>query len=108
MLIPPYGMIGAAVATLTAFLIVDTILLLLTWREVGILPYNSNFAGILPPIILSSGGVYVTQRALQPRLFGSIILAVIMGLTYLLLLYKLDGIQKRDLNLAKKIYNAQI
>jgi O-antigen/teichoic acid export membrane protein len=108
LLIPQYGMLGAAVSTLAAFLVGDTILLLLTWREVGELPYNARFARVIPPIAISSGAVYTIKTILNPELFGSIVLGGLMGLIYVTLLYGFKGIQEEDLDLAREIYQRQL
>jgi O-antigen/teichoic acid export membrane protein len=107
LLIPEYGMLGAAFSTLAAFLIGDSILLLLTWREIGILPYNLSFTRVIPPILLSAGAVHVIHVILSPGLVGSMFLGGTMGLIYLALLYLFGGIQKKDLSLVQEILQRQ-
>lgn len=101
LLIPEYGIVGAAVSTLIAYLIGDTVILLLAVNEVNGFPYDSGFLRILPPITIASVIVFVLKRFLGPGLVASVLMGVLLVIIYFSTLYMFRGIRKEDYKLFK-------
>lgn len=104
LLIPEYGMIGAAISTLTAYMIGDSLILLYAAREVGCYPYNKGFIRIVPPIIMSSLTAFGIKKIFDLSLAFSILTGILMVIIYPVLLYAFDGIRREDYRLLKKAY----
>lgn len=96
LLIPEFGMIGAAFSTLTAYVLGDGIILLLTANELGEFPYSLEFFRILPPIIISSSAVYILDKIVDPGLALSVLMGVFLVSIYILLLYMFEAFQRED------------
>lgn len=103
LLIPIYGILGAAVGTTAGFIIGDTVLLLLARREIGSFPYSRDFLRILAATAVSTISVYSIKIVTDPGLLQSVALGVFMLLLYGILLVVMGAIRDEDWILAEKI-----
>ncbi len=96
LLIPVYGIMGAAISTTIGFFLGDTLLLIFARREVGGLPYNRKYLKAIPAIMLSSGVVYGLKVFLAPSPLESAFLGAFLTVLYAGLLYVSGGLHARD------------
>jgi O-antigen/teichoic acid export membrane protein len=99
LLIPEYGIVGAAVSTLVAYLVGDTVILLLAVNEINGFPYDSGFLRVLPPITAASSAVLILKQFLTPGLLGSVLMGVLLVSIYFSSLYMFKGVRKEDYKL---------
>jgi O-antigen/teichoic acid export membrane protein len=99
LLIPEYGIVGAAVSTLVAYLVGDTVILLLAVNEINGFPYDSGFLRVLPPITVASSTVLILKQFLTPGLLGSVLMGVLLVSVYFSSLYMFKGVREEDYKL---------
>lgn len=103
LLIPRYGMEGAAVATTIGFIVGNTVYLWLIKQELGELPFNSEYLNPIVGIVLASGIIYGTKLVFSPGLLASVLLGAVLTLLYVLFLFVSGGIQEEDWEMFREI-----
>lgn len=107
-LIPKYGMLGAAVATTSGFIIGDTVLLLMAREKLGGLPYNHKYLQILPATFLASAPIYALKTFFNPSPVLCVFLGAILVLVYLTVLYLSGGFYSEDKKMFWDIVSASL
>ncbi len=110
-LIPPFGIIGAALATATAYLVLNLLSVLEVFLGTGMHPYSSAY---LRPIIASfaAGALFYALRQFIPSLNSfafpiDFLLLALCGIAFLavyaLIFLVIKGLQKEDIEILKAI-----
>lgn len=106
LLIPRYGIMGAAVATTTALVVGNTLLLLFAWKEVGGFPYNRDFLRVFPGITVASALVYGVKMVLDPGLLASVALGALLVTIYVPVLYLSGGVHEEDFKMMRTLWSS--
>lgn len=99
LLIPFYGIVGAAVSTLIAYLVGDSTILWFARDELESLPHDIGFLKIIMAGLAASIPTAVVNSYLNPGLMVSVLLGVILTIVYLLLLTQGGILHEEDLDL---------
>lgn len=102
-LIPIYGIVGAGLATLTALLIGESLMLFVIKKKIGAYPFNRGFLRLFLAAAASSIVVLVADSLLEPGLIGSVLLGVVLVIIYMTTVFYLDGFDDSDLTLLKNL-----
>lgn len=102
-LIPPYGIFGAAVATVAAYLIRDGLMIVELWYHIGRFPLSK---AVLEPIavavpLLAFGAIIVPS--LPDTLLTTILFTAVFGGGYLLLLLAVFGLRVEEVMLIRSV-----
>ncbi|MFB6199735.1 MAG: flippase [Candidatus Nanohaloarchaea archaeon] len=103
LLIPRYGMVGAAVAMTSGLLAGNTVLLLFAMREMGGHPYTRKYLKPVAAFFISSTTVYLLNASLEPGLLGSVMLGVLLVTVYTFVIYMSGGIQEEERELLGEV-----
>ncbi len=97
-MIPAYGIIGAAAATGASYLIRNSVFLFFLYRKLRIHPYKRNYLYILTSGALSAIVVFIL-KSYSPFSWRMTMMAsgIILGVIYLLLVLVSRGIDQNDL-----------
>lgn len=107
-LIPVYGITGAAVSTLIAYLAGDTVLLWLVRRQLGSLPHGKGILKVMLHGLIASIPIIVLDQYFDPGVAGSVLLGGVFVLLYGSMLVKLEGVTEKDTELFWKLVNRRI
>lgn len=88
LLIPPYGIVGAALATLISVIIYNTIKLLFVVKKMNLFPFTGNTIKSFGIIIVMFVGFYFWDFPFHP-LLNIILKSVLISIFYLYLNYKM-------------------
>jgi len=103
LLIPTYGMLGAAIATTLGFVAGNTVYLIFVKRELGGLPYDWGYYKPIFSAFFASAAVYILKIMFSPALVASVMLGVILVAMYIFILYIVGGVQEEDYALVKEL-----
>lgn len=100
LLIPQYGFVGAAIASVIAYATVDALYLVQLYRTARILPINRDLLRVaaisLPMTVLLCG---YAGRSIVQSFAGALGFVVLAGLVHLLVLLRYGGISDEELSL---------
>jgi O-antigen/teichoic acid export membrane protein len=102
-LIPVYGMLGAAIATTLGFVAGNTLYLLMVRKELNGLPYDRSYYKPVAGIAIASLVAYILKVVTEPGLIASVLLGIFLVFIYLSTLYLLGGFQEEDYELLENI-----
>lgn len=108
LLIPIYGLIGAAVSTLIAYLIGDSIILYYATEDFGGIPHNLEFLKIITVGAAVSLPIWIIDTSVDPGITGSIILGLILTAIYIFILHNLGLIQGEDVQTFRKMLEERL
>ncbi len=100
-LVPRYGIEGAALATAVSLTVLSVILGVQTWRHTGIIPVRRTFAQICLAAGISLGIVYPLAHAFGGELLIDAMLGILFILSYCLLLLVLKAFDYNDRMIVK-------
>lgn len=101
-LIPSYGMVGAAIATLVGYIVMDTLYLGQVYRIVGIHPFSK--AMVRPGVIaiglwtVSYGILRITDLITLPTVIG---MTTVFSVVYLVVLLRFGAIEDEEASLVR-------
>lgn len=98
-LIPKYGLIGAAIATASSFTFLSLLTLIQTRYVIKLKTFEKKYLFQLVPVIATSLGVYFLKDYLQGLFFIAGILLIPM--ISLIIIYFIGGFSEREIELAK-------
>jgi O-antigen/teichoic acid export membrane protein len=98
LLIPTFGIIGAAIATAASTIFVETLLIAETYRLEGVTPFNKQMLKALPAGAVSLASTYIIfQQLYSPAPYWILIPAGITFMTvYTLIFLKIGGLTEYD------------
>jgi O-antigen/teichoic acid export membrane protein len=102
-LIPEYGIVGAAIATLAAYLLIDTLMALQLWHFTGTFPLSGP---VVTPAIVGIPLVTVAWLArdvVPTSLLGLVFFGAMFALTYGIAVIVLLGFEPEELMLARSV-----
>ena len=105
LLIPTYGITGAAIATSSSYLVYSVVLIIYSWRRIGISPFSVPMLKSLPVGFLALAVVYTSSKIFFTS-FNLYILAsllILFILLYAILLLFFSGLQEEDIIVLKTI-----
>ena len=103
-LIPKYGMMGAAVATGISLIAMALILLFYTKKIIKVTPFKINYLKIILSAILAFFAVsWLKKYLITDSLFGLIISSIISLLIYLAILFVLRSFEEEDKEMLKSL-----
>ncbi len=103
-LIPPYGIMGAAVGTGASLIIMALILLIYTRNIIHVMPFKINYIKIFLSGILAFFAVSWLKNYLSTEsLIGLIIASLLSVLTYLAILFVLRSFEEEDKEMLKSL-----
>ncbi|MEK6894841.1 MAG: flippase [Nanoarchaeota archaeon] len=102
-LVPSYGIVGAAIGTSISWIILNLMLFVEVKRQVSIIPLRRKMlkiaiASIIPTILLT-----VIKYYISVNLFTLIILTLLFVFLYLVLIFKMGCLDKNDLEILNNI-----
>jgi len=104
LLIPRYGIIGAAIASVTAFVGRDFLYSTFLYHWYGVHPFSS---ALLKPLAIAGGltaiGYPVFVNEFSTTIFTVGILGFISGLVYVLIIFRLDVIESEDIQTVNRL-----
>lgn len=104
-LIPLYGILGAAVATASARSFNNLSALYIIHREYGVHPFDRKFVVPTGLMVLIMGLVVITPLPLERLTFAQgFVVAATFGLTYLILCFATRSIYKVELSMADALF----
>lgn len=108
MLVPIYGVLGAAIATTIGYTLGHTGLLIMAKNEFGETPYGRDYFGLIITSLVSTAIIYSIKNIIEASILVSIALGVLFILIYVLLGLKIGAFKKRDINLLKTIIDQAV
>lgn len=105
LLIPKYGIVGAAMGTMLSLLILKIVSWVCVYNYISVNPYNKGFFKSLFAVLLASIILYISSRYISMSLIFVIISSVIFSAVYffLLLLFKVPD--QTDLKMIETVEN---
>ncbi|MEK6817268.1 MAG: polysaccharide biosynthesis C-terminal domain-containing protein, partial [Nanoarchaeota archaeon] len=104
-LIPPYGITGAAIATMVSFIVLGLIFAFQSWKILGIVPLRRKMINITIVALIPTGLLLLIKQIIEINLFTLIILGILFLSLYVLLIMLTGCLDKNDkliLNLIKE------
>jgi len=101
LLIPKYGINGAALATLVSSLVFSTSIAISAWFAIRLQTLNFSFIKIILAGILSSLIMVYIHKVLPSNLFFLIVSAFLSLIIYILILFLLKCLSKEDIEVIK-------
>jgi O-antigen/teichoic acid export membrane protein len=102
-LIPKYGINGAAVATSISFVILSVVITLQSKQYVSIVPIRRKMFNILVASIISTIILYYLRLFVDATILSFVILSLVFSLVYLILIFVLKGFDKNDFFVIRKL-----
>ncbi|MFH1972238.1 MAG: flippase [archaeon] len=96
LLIPDYGLIGAAIATGISYMFIGILVSYQAYKFTGVFPFKKGFFPILLMAFVSGGIVFFISRFVPSNLVSFIVSIIIIGLLYLLMLIIFKVFDKND------------
>jgi O-antigen/teichoic acid export membrane protein len=102
LLIPPYGMVGAAIATVLSYALATTLNQLRLYKKTGIHPFTRAY---IKPLAVSSflTAILWVSGVSAPSIWRALLILFVFILSYLILVIASKSIEKEDLELLRKI-----
>ena len=104
-LIPKFGIVGAAIATLVSTIIFLISMIISSLVIIKLQPLDLSFIKIIFSIILSGFLLIYIKGFLKLNLFIIILLGLLMLIIYIIFLFILKCFSKEDINLVKELKN---
>ncbi|HLD38200.1 MAG TPA: flippase [Candidatus Nanoarchaeia archaeon] len=104
-LIPVYGITGAAIATMISFIFLGLIFAFQSWKLLGIIPLRRKMINITIVTLIPTGLLLLIKEIIEINLFTLIILGILFISLYVLLIMFTGCLDKNDkliLDLIKK------
>src|SRR3989344_5422970 len=104
-LIPVYGITGAAIATMISFIFLGLIFAFQSWKLLGIIPLRRKMINITIVTLIPTGLLLLIKEIIEINLFTLIILGILFISLYVLLIMLTGCLDKNDkliLNLIKE------
>lgn len=96
-LIPRYGIIGAAIATGSGFVVFNTIELIFIYRSIGVHPFSRN---TIKPILLTAGVVLIISELLNIRdttFIHLLLISMAIVLIHSIAIYATNSLEETDM-----------
>lgn len=103
LLIPEFGIVGAAIATALGFIVGNTVYLIFVKNELNGLPYNHRYFKPIIGILIASATIYLLKIIIDPGLVANVFLGFVLTSVYVLILYLVEGFQEEDYELLENI-----
>jgi O-antigen/teichoic acid export membrane protein len=103
LLIPRYGMNGAAFATLTVFTLSGAVIMFSAYRYLGIIPLKRKMLGISLIGLILFLPLLLLEKRISPDLFILLIIGTIFIIVYIILLYFFKCFDRNDLMIISSI-----
>lgn len=102
-LIPPYGMVGAATAMTTGFVLANIAMVWFVHRETGTQPVTRRYVTPLVAAIVTALPTYAIARTMSLPVYGSVVLGGVMVAAYLALTAVLGGVHEEDREMLQRL-----
>jgi O-antigen/teichoic acid export membrane protein len=102
-LIPPYGITGAAFATMLSTIIFSALLFIQSYKLLSIIPFRRKMFGITLIVIISAILLLVIKSLLEINLLSLILCSIFFTLVYTLLILITNCLDKNDWYILKSI-----
>ena len=104
-LIPKYGLTGAAFATMTSTLLLSLIFGVQSYKYLSILPLRRKMLNGIIAVLISSLALIYLKSLIVINSISLIILTVSFFVLYILLIFVLKGFDKHDISVIKSFKN---
>ena len=101
LLIPKYGIIGAATGTMISFVTLTLIFNIQSYRIASIIPIRKGISNVLAALLVSVLILLIAKLVLPSGLISFLVLSLLFCLSYLLLIFLFKGFDKTDLEIIK-------
>ncbi|MDP2673191.1 MAG: flippase [Nanoarchaeota archaeon] len=104
-LIPKYGITGAAIATMVSYVSLGSLLAFQSWKYLGIVPLRRKMINITIVALIPTGFLLLIKQIIEINLFTLIVLGILFISLYVLLILLTGCLDKNDkliLNLIKE------
>lgn len=101
-LIPPYGMTGAAVAMTAGFVAANALMLWFAQAVVDGLPYTRDYLRPVTAIVIVAPAFWLLKDALEPSLPGSVAMGAALVLCYAAVAYLFGAVKAGDRELVEE------
>ena len=101
-LVPMYGLVGAAISFMVAMSSVNIIMLGYVYKKYGIWPYSLNYVKSLIACLISAGIVYLGIKIVSFTIVNAIVFSFVYAAVYAMLLLAFKTLQKEDYMLIDK------
>ncbi len=108
LLIPRFGIEGAALATMICFIIWSMIIFTELYLFSRILPFRRKLLNVFLSASIPLGGLYFLKEYLNFGVLGLMLFAFIYGIIYLLMLILTKSLDKNDLSIIKKFKSTNV
>ncbi len=95
-LIPPYGITGAAIATMISFIVLGLIFTFQSWKILGIVPLKRKMINITLVALIPTGVLLLIKQIIEINLFSLIVLGILFISLYVLLILLTGCLDKND------------
>ncbi|GBE18160.1 stage V sporulation protein B [archaeon BMS3Abin16] len=104
-LIPVYGLVGAAMATAATYLVNLVLLLAYSWHIMRISPFSTGLMKSIPAGLLSMAAVYLVGGLIFKSFGGYLLflLFLLFMILYVVLILLFSGLQREDIEILKAI-----
>jgi O-antigen/teichoic acid export membrane protein len=104
-LIPTYGIEGAAFATMISLILWSVLLFIESYLFVGIIPLRRKLLNVFFSAIAPALFLFYFQEYFNFGIFGLILFGAIYGVSYISLIFLTNSLDKNDFMIVKKIYS---
>ncbi len=104
-LIPKYGINGAAVSTSFSFIVLSVLVIIQAYKETKIIPIRRKNLNILAAAIISLGLILIVKDYIVLTIPSFIITSILFGAVYTLLVFVFKGFDRNDLMIFKTFIN---
>ena len=95
-LIPHYGISGAAIATMISFIFLGSLFAFQSWKILGIVPLRRKMINITLVALIPTGALLLIKQIIEINLFTLIILGILFISLYVLLILLMGCLDKND------------
>lgn len=104
-LIPTYGITGAAIATMSSFIFLGLIFTFQSWKVLGIVPLRRKMINITIVALIPTGLLILIKQLIAINLFTLIVLGILFISLYVLLILLTGCLDKNDKLILELIKN---
>lgn len=104
-LIPPYGIVGAAIATMSSFIVLSLIFAVQSFYYLSIIPIKRKMFNVIIAAIISTTLLVYIRGLVEIKLISLVILAAFFFISYILLVFLFKGLDRNDMIVIKDLIN---
>lgn len=106
-LIPAYGIVGAAVAMSTGTILANLVMVVFVYRSVNVQPFTRAMLRPSVAILGAAAPMWVAVQTYSPSVPVSVAMGVVMVAVYAALVYRLGGIREEDVAVLRRLLQHQ-